>query len=128
MFGQKDLQLLGGSDGCVAGHGEGSGDGIDENAQRGLNIGSLQSKIIKRGIYVVYIYAVYRIDHKEGSICCILLIWSWVCGLGTHLARVFLHRSHGRLVVVLAVGLLLLRRQLVPHLLGLRERERGRGV
>lgn len=53
MFGQEDLQLLGGSDGCVAGHGEGSGDGIDENTQRGLNIGGLQRKINKRGRYVV---------------------------------------------------------------------------
>lgn len=45
MFGQEDLQLLGGSDGRVAGHGEGPGYGIDEYAQRGLNIGGLQRKI-----------------------------------------------------------------------------------
>lgn len=44
MFGQKDLQLLGGSDGRVASHGEGPGDGIDEDAQCGLNIGGLQGK------------------------------------------------------------------------------------
>lgn len=44
MFGQEDLQLLGGSDGRVASHGEGPGDGIDEDAQRGLNIGGLQGK------------------------------------------------------------------------------------
>lgn len=44
MFGQEYLQLLLGSDGRVAGHGEGPSHGIDEHAQRGLNVCGLRIK------------------------------------------------------------------------------------
>jgi len=42
VLGQEDLQLFGGRHRSVAGHGEGPGNGIDEDAQRGLDIGRLE--------------------------------------------------------------------------------------
>lgn len=45
VLGEEDLQLLGSSNGGVAGHGEGPGHGIDKDAQCGLNVRRLENRI-----------------------------------------------------------------------------------
>lgn len=47
VFGQEDLQSLAGCHWGVAGHGEGPGHGIDEDAQRGLDIGRLELEKVR---------------------------------------------------------------------------------
>lgn len=47
VFGQEDLQSLAGCHWGVAGHGEGPGHGIDEDPQRGLDIGRLELEKVR---------------------------------------------------------------------------------